>query len=893
MLKKLLAGLTAIALSLGMVALTAGPASAHSNNISAQVACNTTADGFWKVTWTISNDHGADATINSSNRAVPPVGTVIPANSSKQFVEYFTTKPTSNVTLTINSTWAGDNFTRDNDKTVNKNDFKDDCLPDTTDHKVWICHANNGQGTGGFVKQEVDIDSIIKSNGHAEHQNGRDIIPPFTYIKKGVDGSFPGLNWNPPYSQAFLDAGCSEPTATPAVPTFTEAQCTATAGVLGQASYVIPTTTGIKYTVQINGAGGFADKAAGTYYVSAGTKVEVQAVALSGYKLGSPNYWSITFATKDCTVTVTPNPVTFSVLECVDGKATQPSYTIPVTTGVAYEVRTKVGAGAWSGWIPTSAGTYNVGQNTLVEARAVQLTGYLLSGTTTWNTSFGTVDCRVTPAAPGFEAAECTGEPGAYGPASYTIPATTGVEYQVKIGSGPWTVTPAGTYDVDAGAFVQVKAVGVGDYVLKGTKQWTKNFTAPDCDVKVVPVEPTWTEAVCTAEHQVGTASYYLPEIEGVTYQLQTGLFTFTPIAAGQHDVVDGSIVGIRALPAPGYEFPGADLRYWVHAFTNFDLSKDCIVPDAPTFDPQECTDPGDASQATFTVPAEQGVKYQLWDGDSWETIDAGTYDVTSFPTTVKIRALPKPGHEFLDNSVTTWKYDFTSAGDCLDPIAVEPVVASNQLCVEDDPDTGAYHFDSGTITIPNTPHVTYSVNGVVTGAGPHDFAPGVYTISAEAEAGYKLTGVPDPWTVEILADLPCGLPTFPVVTPTVDFSQTTCSAAGTYTLAAAPAELAEGIIWTVSGGLSNTIGTHAVNTAGTVTIKAVPAPGYGFGDGQPGAFREWSYDFASLPDDCLPTLALTGSSIATGGLGLAGLLTLGGILLIRAHRRRAALIEE
>lgn len=66
--------------------------------------------------------------------------------------------------------------------------------PDTVQHvPVTICHATGAEGH--WVMQTVDDDSILNDqhepvgNGHAVHQDGRDIIPPFTT----TDGfEFPG-----------------------------------------------------------------------------------------------------------------------------------------------------------------------------------------------------------------------------------------------------------------------------------------------------------------------------------------------------------------------------------------------------------------------------------------------------------------------------------------------------------------------------------------------------------------------------------------------------------------------------------------------------------------------------------------------------------------------------
>ncbi|HWH97698.1 MAG TPA: hypothetical protein VNS80_04960, partial [Pseudolysinimonas sp.] len=461
MFKKFLAGLTAIALSLGMVALTAGPASAHHNTISVSVACNAGAEDYWKVTWSVTNSESdkTETITSSTDLSLVPVGTVIDPGATSTFVEYYTAKPAANKKLTLGAQWSN-GVTNSDNETLKPNQFSDDCVPDTTDHKVWICHANNGNGTGGFVKNEVDVDSIIKDNGHAEHQNGRDIIPPFDYIKQGQAGSFAGLNWNPPYSQAFLDAGCKEPAATPAVPTFTEANCPAP-GQVGQASYVIPTTTGIKYTVQINGVGGFVEQGANTYFVPAGTTVEVQAVALTGYVLGTPNYWSTTFQNKDCIVTVTPNPATFSVLECVAGVATQPSYTIPTTDGVKYTVRIN-GVG---GFVEKSANTYNVSQGTTVEVKAVALTGYSLVGDEQWSKTFAVIDCDIAVAVQAVVGSdqECViddldTDAAHYESGTITIPNTLHVTYSVN-----GIVKGAGEHDYAPGTYI-ISAVADSGY---------------------------------------------------------------------------------------------------------------------------------------------------------------------------------------------------------------------------------------------------------------------------------------------------------------------------------------------------------------------------------------------------------------------------------------------
>ncbi len=77
---------------------------------------------------------------------------------------------------------------------------------------VTICHATGNPGH--WVRQTVDDDSILNDqhealgNGHAVHQDGRDIIPPFTT----TDGfNYPGHNWDAD-GQAIWNNGCAIPT---------------------------------------------------------------------------------------------------------------------------------------------------------------------------------------------------------------------------------------------------------------------------------------------------------------------------------------------------------------------------------------------------------------------------------------------------------------------------------------------------------------------------------------------------------------------------------------------------------------------------------------------------------------------------------------------------------
>ena len=71
---------------------------------------------------------------------------------------------------------------------------------DPPGHRVTICHRN--QGIKMYVEITVDVHSIqgqnqvFGQNGHDQHQNRQDIIPPFQYTdKQGRTWNYPGLNY--------------------------------------------------------------------------------------------------------------------------------------------------------------------------------------------------------------------------------------------------------------------------------------------------------------------------------------------------------------------------------------------------------------------------------------------------------------------------------------------------------------------------------------------------------------------------------------------------------------------------------------------------------------------------------------------------------------------------
>ncbi len=643
--KKLLAVVSTIALSLGLVAVTAGPALAHHNTINVSVACNTGEGGYWKVTWTVTNSEGdkTEQITSSSDTSLVPVGTTIAAGATATFVEYYSSKPSADKTLTLTAQWSN-GVTNVDSKKLKKNDFSDGCIPDDTDKKVDICHANNG--VKEYVSQNVSVSSIITGpNGHDSHAD--DIIPPFTYTELGVAKSYPGKNWTA-YNQLYYAAGCDEPDVTPAAATFTDEICNPSGnGETITGSYTIPSTANVSYQVSINGETA-TTKTAGTYAVAAGTQVTVTPVAATGYTLvGDTGPWSHTFTSAGlCPENVTPAVATFTDEICNPaGTGTvSGSYTIPSTANVSYQV-------SINGETATTktAGTYAVAAGTQVTVTPVAATGYTLVGDTgPWSHTFASAGAcldEVTPTAPTFQDDECTAEPGESSGASYTIPSTEGVKYQVYRLIGGWTTVAAGEHVYLSGATVSLRAVALTGYELTGTTSWSHTF-GPWAGLCLVDATPgaSYELPQCVVDEPgtIADGSYTLDDVTGVIYFVKIGDGTWTKTAAGTYPVSAGTTVYIYAIGdvLNGYKIPGPLSQQDFGPWTFTAPEGECIVdavPVDPTVTPQTCEvdefDLGTLVSGWITIPASEGVQY-LIDGTEYAAGDhqfePGTYQVTA-----------------------------------------------------------------------------------------------------------------------------------------------------------------------------------------------------------------------------------------------------------------------
>ena len=311
---------------------------------------------------------------------------------------------------------------------------------------------------------------------------------------------------------------------------------------------------------------------------------------------------------------------------------------------------------------------------------------------------------------------------------TYTIPATTGVSYQIN-GQTVAANTYAGT------GTVVITAVANTGYTLEGTASWTFTFSTTPCNVNVTPAAPTKLDVCGTANDK-----YTIPTTTGVKYYVNG-----TEKAAGTHS--GSGIVTITAGPAaPNYILQGT--KIWVFIYTNLP----CVVTATPPTENDVCGRDDD----TYTIPSTTGVRYFVNGVEK----AAGTYDA---PSIVKIVAVAKPGYILNLSEPVLWLFTYSNK-QCPQPchglvalsflghhdwndnvpcIPVQVTTAapsSEDLCGTDD----------DTYTIPSTTGVVYKVDGVITPAGTYKTTKSVAITAHAADSGYVIAnGQTTSWTFE------------------------------------------------------------------------------------------------------------------------------------------------
>lgn len=254
-------------------------------------------------------------------------------------------------------------------------------------------------------------------------------------------------------------------------PTETQAECTDTYEIVPP-SYVVHATEGVDYYIDHK----LVTNLDVAIPARAGTTIDVVARAQKGYTLAGATKFTLWFdADPEC---VPPKlvggeyPVITQAQCAADYTLTKPSFTIVPVEGVEYFLHGK----KVTGTIPAEAGT-------VVQVTAAAEDGYLLVGQYTFSLTFtANPPCEkpkttVTAVSPTFADSVCVAATAASSStASYTIPATTGVDYLVD-----GVKVAAGTVAVADGSTVTVTAQAQPGHVLAAPLSVSHTFPVPAC----------------------------------------------------------------------------------------------------------------------------------------------------------------------------------------------------------------------------------------------------------------------------------------------------------------------------------------------------------------------------------------------------------------------------
>lgn len=306
---------------------------------------------------------------------------------------------------------------------------------------------------------------------------------------------------------------------------------------------------------------------------------------------------------------------TLGIIEIVYGTPVEPAavvfdeeaytYTVPEVEGVEYLVDGSV----------VAAGTYPATGDVTVTARAIG--DYVLDGEDSWSHSF--VVEEVVPAAVTFQ------DENGKSNDTYTVPSTTGVEYEVN-----GEVVAAGTYPA-SGEVVAI-AHALPGYVLSGESTWSHTFND---STKVSAKAVTFSD-----KNGAASDTYTVPAVTGIEYLVDGKV-----VKAGTYTATGTVKVTARALD--GFTLTGTTT--WSHAFDSTTAVK---------AEPVEFTDNSGTARDSYTVPSATGVEYLV----GGKVVKAGTYTATG---TVKVSARALDGYTL--SGTATWSKSFTALTPFID----------------------------------------------------------------------------------------------------------------------------------------------------------------------------------------------------------------------------------
>ena len=594
MLKKLLAGAITAVLSLGVVALVAGPASAHHNTIQVNVSC--AVDGAYTVTWSVTNSEGdkTEVITQSNMTGVVAVGTSFAFGETKQFVQVV--QQPQNLELILTGYWAATNVYSTNSGWLGAGSFPTGCIKVTAEatKAPSVCTGPNQYSDPSYTLKPVTgvtytVDGNVKAPGTYPATNGStvNIVATVSDSKYELVGT---TSWSFTFT---APADTCTVTVEPVAPEFKQQVCTGP-GDHSLATYTITAVTGVLYYVKIDG-GAEQPIAAGTHNIPEGVGT-VEVIA----KGDAANYYVIAGGTKIYPV-FTVNPAGQCLVELIP--------LTPDPTQATCDVVNHPGV------VPSSTYTLYYVQHVvyLVSTDNVNFTPVTINGNTTYAVSPGThiyvkaeADDPTKYQTVAFAWDHLFTDPGDCKPE--VTPVAPDVSHQFCDDSDPanpilvdgaiiLTAAPNITYYIDGNlAVTGTNPVAPGPHTVTATFDTTKYKLAPGAQStfpvtinpgECLPTEPLVTPAA--ASSQIGCFSNGSYTLSNDLNDPAAVIWTVngTPVAPGKYTVSNTASLIIHAEPnAPQYGFAAGAQDTWTVNFkkpTVCDLETLALTGQSPT----------------------------------------------------------------------------------------------------------------------------------------------------------------------------------------------------------------------------------------------------------------------------------------------------------------------
>ena len=667
MLKKLLAALGTLALVLGIVALVAGPASAHNHTVSASCDAG--------VTVTLTNYATGDS--SKHNTVAVWIDGVQVTNNPSFGASFSQTYPFSTgqashtyrvaVTAYDNSQYSFDTGV------VTVNNCETEITPAAATSTNPYCTAAGVVGGGGYTIPAAQTGVQYQLWSGSQWNNivaGAYSANPGTVIKiQAIATAGYKLKAGSTTSWTFtLTNPDSSKCVVPAPPTANPAECiTATPGSSTTATYTVPKAPA-GYSYFVNGSS-TATSDVTVDVTTFPTTIVIVAKATSGYTFPSDTVttWTFTFASPgDCHVDVTPAAVVSNPAACTaPGVSSDNGYTITATPGVIYHLSTDA--------TPLSAGFHSLGAGAgSVEIQATADAHYVLTGTVDWKFTFvAATDCLVpVPAGdPVFVDGTCATNPAAAIPGTYTVLLASHVTYFATVnGVGPIPLIVGVANAAQPNDVVVITPVADAGYVVSpaiANEKLTHTFADPGL-CKVDAVKPAATSQSCvvsgagdllTTTHTLVDAFITIPSTPHVVYfinDVQTG--------AGKH-ILDPGTYKVSAAAETGFVLDGYD-GPWTEVLTSAEPCGDLITH--PLVDPSAVqAQMGCFTNGSYTLSNDLSDAAALTWTVNGSTVSEGKYQVSAVGVVTVHVVANGPAYGLEPGATTDWTFHFVRPTSC------------------------------------------------------------------------------------------------------------------------------------------------------------------------------------------------------------------------------------